>query len=370
MKHSKLIFIIVSLAFLGRYVCLGDNVGVILQTSGTKIVLPGNWEKLNQPATFFVQQRARNSDTGVAVSAGTIKSDLPLEQYTALGIAGLMSGPERQLERIAELARVPVTEVKKALESHTGQQTLAQMKQIKNTMHSELLSVVQLKISDAAAFEIHSKVTFLKSGQTVFTRQFSYAGAGLDEIVTITYAGSSEDIFQDNTLLEAIHRLGKNQSQPLEATAIQKPDNSTNMEIDRKTFSLSLPGKWTEKTKDDMYERDSFIFFDGPESCFFNVVIGKKSAGASVDALVTKQRDGMQKKFTDWTLTLITKWSNYDGKGYEIQGKIQGIIRARVRIFGFEKDDNVCLVIEYATLVDFTKYSGDFEQIRQTFKLK
>jgi len=142
------------------------------------------------------------------------------------------------------------------------------------------------------------------------------------------------------------------------------------VEIDRKTFSLSLPEKWTENTKDDMYSPDSFIFFEGPESTFFMVVIGQKSAGASADSLVNKQRDGIGKKFTDAKTADITKWSRFEGKGYSIEGKIQGIVRARVTIFGFEKGDNICVIEEYATLGDYKTYASDFERLRQTFTLK
>ena len=141
-------------------------------------------------------------------------------------------------------------------------------------------------------------------------------------------------------------------------------------DIDRKTFSVSLPDKWTENTNDDMYSPDSFIFFEGPESTIFSVVIAKKSTGVSVDALVSTQKDSMSKKFTDTTITDITKWSGFDGKGLKIDGKIGGIASARVTIFGFEKGDNVCLVEEYATLDDYKTYASDFEKIRHTFKLK
>jgi hypothetical protein len=141
-------------------------------------------------------------------------------------------------------------------------------------------------------------------------------------------------------------------------------------DIDRNTFFVSLPDKWTENTKDDMYSPDSFVFFEGPESTWFLVMVGKKSAGASVDALVGAQRDAWSKKLTNSTITEITKWSSVDGKGYKIEGKMQGIVKSRVTMFGFEKGDNVCLVEEYATLGDYTTYARDFEKLRQTFRLK
>ncbi len=140
-------------------------------------------------------------------------------------------------------------------------------------------------------------------------------------------------------------------------------------EINRKTFSVSLPGNWVENTKDDTYSPDSFVFFEGPESTLFSVIIGQKSTGASLDTLLNNQRDSFKKKMTDATITVITKWSNVDGKGFKIEGKVQGIVSVRVTIFGFEKGDNVCIVEEYATPGDYKTYARDFEKIRQTFRL-
>ena len=69
------------------------------------------------------------------------------------------------------------------------------------------------------------------------------------------------------------------------------------------------------------------------------------------------------------TIIPITKWSNFDGKGFQMEGKIQGIINGRVTVFGFEKGDNVCIVEEWATPGDYKTYAKDFEKIRQTFRL-
>jgi hypothetical protein len=55
------------------FICLADGAGVILQTGGTQFVLPAGGEKLNQPETFFIRQRAHNSEKGIALSAGAIK---------------------------------------------------------------------------------------------------------------------------------------------------------------------------------------------------------------------------------------------------------------------------------------------------------
>jgi len=141
-------------------------------------------------------------------------------------------------------------------------------------------------------------------------------------------------------------------------------------QIDRKTFSLTLPANWIEQTNDDMYNPDSFIFFSGPESTLFTVVIGQNSAGASVDTLVNNQRDNFVKKFKDPSAAKIAQWAGHSGSGFKIDGKIMGIMSARVTIFAFQNGDNVGLIEEYATLNDYKTYAPDFEKLRQTFKLK
>ena len=140
-------------------------------------------------------------------------------------------------------------------------------------------------------------------------------------------------------------------------------------EINRKTFSMTLPGNWIEDTKRDTYDPDSLVFFDGPESALFSVIVGQKSAGSSVDTMLDNQRDYYKARIVNATITPITKWSNFDGKGFQMEGKVQGIANGRITVFGFEKGDNVCIVEEYATPGDYKTYARDFEEIRQTFRL-
>jgi hypothetical protein len=146
MKHERVKCLIICLAFLSSYVCFADDVGITLQTGGTQIVLPAGWEELNQPKTLFVQQRPHNLEKGIALSAGTIRSDLTFEQYAAIGIAGYIRGPEKQMERIAELAHIPVEKVEKALQSQIGSQTLEQVKRSYSTMSFGLLGVIPFRI--------------------------------------------------------------------------------------------------------------------------------------------------------------------------------------------------------------------------------
>ncbi|MGD0252180.1 MAG: hypothetical protein ABSC01_05740 [Verrucomicrobiota bacterium] len=205
----KLQWLAVCLVLFSGFTCLGDDVGVTLQTGGTQIVFPAGWERLNQPENFFVQQRARNADRNIALSAGAFTIDLTLEQYVALGIYGLCHGPEKGLELTAKAAHIPEKEVEKAVQSKIGQQMLEQIKTASTLYSFEFLSATNLEISGAPAFEVHSKMTILQSSQIIFSRQFVYQGTDPQQIVQITYASSSEDIFRDKSLIDAIKRPSK-----------------------------------------------------------------------------------------------------------------------------------------------------------------
>ncbi|MGH7954097.1 MAG: hypothetical protein ACREFE_19555 [Limisphaerales bacterium] len=205
----KFQWVAICLVLFFGYASLGDDSGVTLQTGGTQIVLSTGWEKLNQPENFFVQARARNIDRKIAISAGAFKLDLSVNQYVALGICGLEQGnAEKAIEQgaklAADLAHTSVEEVQKALQSEIGQQMLAQIKNQSTLYSIKFLSATNLEISSTSVFEIHSKMTILKSQQIVFSRQFIYQGAEPQQIVQITFASPSKDIFQDKNLIDAI----------------------------------------------------------------------------------------------------------------------------------------------------------------------
>ncbi len=151
-------------------------------------------------------------------------------------------------------------------------------------------------------------------------------------------------------------------------TATPYPDTK----IDRKTFSMALRAIWKEDTTGANYDPDTFVMFERGTStnCLFEILIGKKSAGASVDGLLASQRDGWLKIVSEPKVTEFHEWGNYTGKGVEIEGKVQGTFLQQHRIFVFTKGDAVCLVIESAPPKDFFLYSGDFKTIRNSFKLK
>ena len=206
----KLQLLVVWFAILLGHSCLGEDSGVTLQTGGTQIVLSKGWERLDQPENFVVQKRALNAERKIALSAGTLKIDLTLTQYVALGIFGLEHGPEKGMELAtklsAERAHIPIEEVRKAVQSKIGQQTLEQLKKASALCSFEFLSVTNVEISAAPAFEIRSKMTILQSSQVIFNRQFVYQETGAQEIVQITYAIASDDVFGDKSLIDAIRR--------------------------------------------------------------------------------------------------------------------------------------------------------------------
>ena len=195
--------------FLGHS-SFGQDGGVTLQTGGTHIVLGNDWERLDQPESFYVQKRALNKERGIAFSGGAFTVDLTLEQYVALGIYGLKQGPETAIDQsinlIAKATHISTNEVEKAVQSQIGKQTLGQMKKMSSSVSFEFLSATNIEISGFPAFESHSTMTLLKTKQTIYSRQFIYKGTEPHQIVQITYASASNDIFQDKSLLDARKR--------------------------------------------------------------------------------------------------------------------------------------------------------------------
>jgi len=141
-------------------------------------------------------------------------------------------------------------------------------------------------------------------------------------------------------------------------------------QIDRTTFSLSLPTGWTENTQDDMYNADSFVFFEKGETALFNVIIGDRKAGAAPEPLVRRQESAWRNKLTNLKFTDLRNWARYKGMGVQLEGDMQEVVRVRTRIFGFQNERYACVVTESASVHDWSRLQSDFEQIRKSFRLK
>ncbi len=205
---NRLLLIFSGIIFL-THLCHAAGGPFTTETGGVEIILSNGWESLDQPINFFVQKRARNAEQGIALSAGSFTLDLTLEQYTALGLTGVASGPDAAIEKLAKDVGIPKEDVEKALASQIGRQFTDSLKQASQTMKFELLKVAKSEINGGTRFEIQSKVIVKESGQTIFSRQFVLAGSSPREIVQITFASASKEIFSSKNLADAIHPKAK-----------------------------------------------------------------------------------------------------------------------------------------------------------------
>jgi hypothetical protein len=135
---------------------------------------------------------------------------------------------------------------------------------------------------------------------------------------------------------------------------------------------MTRPTGWTEETAFEAYNPDSFVHFERGEksNCLFQVIIVKKSEGASADKAFALQKEGWLKNVSDATVIEFDQWGNYRGQGADIEGKVGAKHVQRHRIFVFTKGDNVCMIIESAPPGDFLMYATDFKTIRESFRLK
>ncbi len=209
-KFLRSAFFSTIFALLFSAVCSAAQNELKFDLGGWRTTLPKVWERLDQPKNFIVQERARNSDTGSAFSGGSFELELTLEQYTGLGLLGLLQGtegPEGILVKIAQITGVSITTVEAALASKIGNQVRESLKQASTTLKMELLKSGKATIDGEKGFEIHSKITVIQSGQTLYSRQFIMRGSSPNEIVQLTFAGSSKRILTDETVRRAIKKL-------------------------------------------------------------------------------------------------------------------------------------------------------------------
>ncbi len=174
------------------------------EVGGVKIRLGDDWESVQEATNFFAQQHARNSTRGILFRAGSFKVDLSLEQYAAIGIGSLTSGSDSQLDYVARQVGLPRSEVDKILASPAGKAIADQVRQASRTMRIELISITDRKIAGLKCYEVHSRVTAIGTGRTLYSRQFILPGAAPHEIVQINYTGVSKSLYVDKDLLDAI----------------------------------------------------------------------------------------------------------------------------------------------------------------------
>jgi len=156
----------------------------------------------------------------------------------------------------------------------------------------------------------------------------------------------------------------------LGAAGLRAKDHSSATEtaIDRKAFSFSLPPRWTEQ-RDETYDGEQFAFFQGRSSCLLSVVIRPKSDQVSAASLLEAMSKEMKKRLSGVRTTDFTSWGKYQGTGQALEGTIKNE-KCVSRAFGMEGDTYVGVVTEFSGVADEKKYQNDFEQIRQSFRLK
>jgi hypothetical protein len=182
-----------------------DSDGIVIRTKGARVVLPHGWQVLKQPSEYFVQTRARNVAKDLLVSVGTFHSDMSLEAQVAITIAGAVSLSKEEFERISVITGIPVVQMQRAMETDRGRQMLEKVRQGYAEIDYHLVYAGQNLIKGKTmAYEIRSRVTDHKEGRTRFARQFMFRGLARDELVTVAFLGGSEDVFQDQGLVDAI----------------------------------------------------------------------------------------------------------------------------------------------------------------------
>lgn len=287
----------------------GDANGLTLRFGGTVMTLPADWMLIDQPATFFVQQRAASPQSNITVSAGAIKTEMPVKYFVALGVAGIASGLENGLQRTAKLAQISVEEMEKLLESEVGRRTMEQLKSSYPSVLFDLLGTSKLTIGPLSAFEVRSKLTYRESGQTFYSREFVYAGEAAQEIVMVTYASSSEDILKDPRLVGAIH--------PAVPASPLNDDLTQQIIEENGGFSYTVPPDWIRipNKNRNRAPKTQFDRVKGPNLIGYpaGMITALGWETGSVDAAIQATVDALRKEGGKSTRPKITAFSTTQG---------------------------------------------------------
>jgi hypothetical protein len=100
------------------------------------------------------------------------------------------------------------------------------------------------------------------------------------------------------------------------------------------------------------------------------LVIGKKAAGADAKIFLEAEREAFEKQLTGATTTPITSWEGHAAQGYELKGKTQGIMAARVRVIELNSEANAGVLVEFAVMSDMAVCGPEFESLGKSFRLK
>jgi len=143
------------------------------------------------------------------------------------------------------------------------------------------------------------------------------------------------------------------------------------MTIERDSFSVKYPSRWTIDKKDADYDPDAFFSIDSPEegaTIMFMIFSMPIDADLMLDEQVKAMKNGLIKKPT--AIRDFDKWGKYTGKGKIIEGKILGVFKGHVKLFMYNDGSKSMLVMEQLYDSDAEKFSPDMKAIADSFTFK
>jgi hypothetical protein len=174
------------------------------EAGGVEVSLGPGWEAVKEPGNLFVQEQARNAQRRIAASIGSFRVDLSLQEYAAIAVGNLTDGSDSQLDYVARQLGISRADLDKTLASPTGKQVGEHVRKAARTLRFELVSISHGKSNGPEQYEVHSRVTKLDTGQTLYDRQFIIQGTAPHEIVQVSFVGASRGIFSQKDLADAV----------------------------------------------------------------------------------------------------------------------------------------------------------------------
>jgi len=179
------------------------NEWLTIKTLGVRLVLPAEWQAVQQTTNFFVQKRARHAEHGIEMSAGTFGIDISVDHYAGVLAVSLTTNSLEQLDHVAKRVHSERSDLERIRSQAGGRGRLAES--IRQLAGFELIDVSFQDVIGGRQYDIRSK-TAGKSGRTLYRRDFILPGVALREIVQVTYVGPSEEVFTNRAIIRSIRK--------------------------------------------------------------------------------------------------------------------------------------------------------------------
>ncbi len=157
-------------------------------------------------------------------------------------------------------------------------------------------------------------------------------------------------------------------SQPIPSTGVQVvPLSLPTKTFVRKAFEFNYPASWSVDEKDEDFDPDHRFSINSSERSFVRFVIFDPENDPSNTLSIMSK--GYEKNMPGATKTEFNQWGAHEGHGVMLQGKLQSVFKAMVRIFAFNDCHKTFVIVEYIPDDEKQRLMAGLRIVEDSFKV-